>query len=384
MSLAIVIGIIVATAVPIVVLFMIRKLDLYGTGSFRTVIMCFVWGVIAFGISYGLNTLSLTYDLVTFDTFRRFTAPIIEEIFKGLILVYLVRQKNFTYFVDGAIYGFAAGIGFAVAENYFYMFEYGNFVGIAVSRVLSTNLVHATGSSLIGIALGFARFHGGLQRAALPLGGLILAIAFHMMFNNMVTRDVVTIAGITFNLQQFVLLYAIAVGFAGMGLIIFAIRRGIAEGKAWVEDKIDEIERVTEGEAELAKRLPTLRDLLKPVAEQFGEEKARQSEHLITLQARLGIYTATLEKLPDEKMQKGVQQQIVEVTAEMEALRKQIGAYCMLYLRGIIPEDISPLWKLLDERISQAAAQKHEGPSVWTRIGKKTATTETTEPASGS
>ena len=32
----------------------------------------------------------------------RFIAPIEEEIFKGLILLFLVRRKQFTYFVDGA------------------------------------------------------------------------------------------------------------------------------------------------------------------------------------------------------------------------------------------------------------------------------------------
>jgi len=49
------------------------------------------------------------------------TAPIVEEVFKSLILLYLVRRANTTFFVDGAVYGFAAGIGFAIAENMLYL-----------------------------------------------------------------------------------------------------------------------------------------------------------------------------------------------------------------------------------------------------------------------
>ncbi|MBK9207159.1 MAG: PrsW family intramembrane metalloprotease [Anaerolineales bacterium] len=38
------------------------------------------------------------------------TAPILEEILKSLILIYLVKRAEFNYVVDGAIYGFGAGL----------------------------------------------------------------------------------------------------------------------------------------------------------------------------------------------------------------------------------------------------------------------------------
>ena len=59
----------------------------------------------------------------------------------------------------GAIYGFGVGIGFAVAENIFYLSNDAQGAGpmLAISRVLSTSLMHATASSLVGISLGGLR-----------------------------------------------------------------------------------------------------------------------------------------------------------------------------------------------------------------------------------
>src|SRR5262249_37084964 len=151
---------IISTVVPLVALWIIRTLDLYGTGSFRLVLASFAWGIIAFGLAFGVNRTMLVNNIVTHDVFVRFSAPIIEEILKSLILLWLVRRPNFTYFVDGAIYGFAAGIGFAIFEDYSYVLDHSTAaMGVAVARVLSTNLMHASASALIGIAIGWARFH---------------------------------------------------------------------------------------------------------------------------------------------------------------------------------------------------------------------------------
>jgi RsiW-degrading membrane proteinase PrsW (M82 family) len=146
----------IATVVPAVFLIFLYGRDFYGTGSFRTVLLCFAWGMVAFGLAYGISDIIFSNDLLTRNQWVQLVAPITEEILKALILIYLVRRPNFTYFVDGAVYGFAAGIGFAVVENWSYVLGFGGAgLGVAVGRVLSTNLVHATASALVGIALGY-------------------------------------------------------------------------------------------------------------------------------------------------------------------------------------------------------------------------------------
>src|SRR5947207_13862540 len=113
----------IATIVPLVFLYFLYAQDFYGTGSFGIVLLCFAWGMIAFGLAYGVYELFIAHNPIPgvnipVSTWILFLAPITEEILKAAILIYLVRRPNFTYFVDGAIYGFAAGIGFAAIENW--------------------------------------------------------------------------------------------------------------------------------------------------------------------------------------------------------------------------------------------------------------------------
>jgi RsiW-degrading membrane proteinase PrsW (M82 family) len=367
MSVTVIIGLLIATGVPLVVLYVIRALDLYGMGAFRTVLLCFAWGGVAFALAYYVNTATMTYNLVSFDTFRRFSAPVIEEILKSLILIYLVRRPNFTYFVDGAIYGFAAGVGFAIFENYFYIFGHTSAaLGLAVGRVISTNLVHATGSALIGIAIGLARFEKSWPRLGYALAGYALAMSLHVGFNNLVTRDV----------GSLLLVYAAAVGFAGTGLIVMTIRRGLEEEKGWIEEKLGAADRVTTSEAAVVNQLQKVDDLLAPIKQKFGAAKAAEIEKFLTLQARLGILRKTLDKLAnDPKMAQAVSTQMDDLRKQMDDTRRAVGAYCMLYVRNIFPADSSPLWGRLESVIQERAAARPAagGPNLWASLKDRAA-----------
>jgi RsiW-degrading membrane proteinase PrsW (M82 family) len=355
----------IATAVPLVSFYVIYKLDLYRTGSFRLILLCFAWGAAVFALATQINNATLDHQLVTYETFQRFTAPIVEEILKALILVYLVRRPNFTYFVDGAIYGFAVGIGFAIVENYSYILGYeGTALSVAVGRVLSTNLMHATASALVGIALGFARFQRLSRGVLLLFSGLLLAMAVHMAFNNLVTRVS----------SALLLLYAAATGLGGAAFTAFAVRRGLAEEKTWIEETLGEADRVTAGEAAVVHRLADARQILAPVAERFGPEKTAEIERFLLLQARLGILRKTLEKLSEEKMIRAVEAQMGDLQAEMDAARRSVGAYCMLYLRNIFPPEASPLWDRLEHAIEEKMVTRpvEGGMNLWATLGERT------------
>lgn len=360
-----IIALILATVVPLAAFFVIRQLDLYQTGSIPWVVGSFFWGVAAFGGAYVANTAMLNAGLVSPDVFRRYTAPIIEEVLKGLLLIYLVRRPQFHYFVDGAIYGFAIGIGFAVIENYTYVIGTQQAaIGIAVSRVLSTNLMHATGSALIGISLGYARFEKLGNALVAGLSGLILALLVHIGFNNLVTR---VSSGL-------LLIYAMGVGLGGSVFIAFMIRRGLAEERTWIQEKLGEPDRVTAGEAAVVDDLANIQTLLQPIAEQFGEEKARQVAAFLRAQAQLGIKRKMLDKLNDDKMRSGVQAQVETLREKMNEARQEVGAYTMLYVRNIFPPQTSPLWGQLDLVIAERQAARPgeaSGPSVWDTLGTR-------------
>jgi RsiW-degrading membrane proteinase PrsW (M82 family) len=358
-----IIAVLIATIVPLVFLYVMRALDLYGTGAFRTVLTCFVWGLIAFGGALLINQTMLDYNIVSDDVFRRYTAPIIEETLKSLFLLYLIRRPNFTYFVDGAIYGFACGIGFAIIENYYYVYYNPTAaLGVAVARVLSTNLMHASASALIGIALGLSRFEKFPSGLLVSLGGYVLAMGLHVGYNNLVTRVS----------SEFLLLYAAVVGFTAVGLIAFAIKRGLAEEKAWIEETLGEADRVTAGEAAMVNRLSETQKIFGSLAKKFGPKKAEQIERFLMLQAQLGIKRKTLEKLADAKMRVAVEGEMDQIRDDMNDLRRSVGAYVMSYVRSIFPEEGGLLFSLLGDKIQERIAQPSSGgPNAFALLGGK-------------
>ncbi len=355
----------IATLVPAIVLYIIYSQDLYGTGEKWTVLGCFAWGTAAFALAYGMSRIVFGYDLASRQAWVQFIAPVAEEILKALVLIYLVRRPKFTYFVDGAIYGFAAGMGFAIVENWSYVISYGDAgLSVAVGRVISTNLVHATGCALVGIALGYARFQRYSGRVLLLSLGLAVAMSVHIAFNNVVTRT-----------QNGVILITVAagIGLLGAAFIFFMIKRGLAEQKLWIEEKLGAADRVTGQEVAVVQRLSDIDRVLAPLAEEFGPHKAKACEQFLMLQARLGIKRKTLDKLADEKMKQAVRAEIDQISAEMDATRKTVGWRVMLYLRTIYPEDVSPVWGLLENAIERAVAARPAtgGANLYATLGQR-------------
>jgi RsiW-degrading membrane proteinase PrsW (M82 family) len=350
----------IALSIPLLSFFTIYKFDLYKTGEIRTIIFCFIAGWVAFEAASMVNRTIIGQGWLGRMNVIRYSAPILEEILKGLLLWYLVRRPKFTYFVEGAVYGFAAGIGFAIFENFQYILSARDAgLGVAISRVISTNLIHATTCALLGIALGLARFERGSRRILLSLLGLLVAMLLHIGFNNMVTRVN----------SGWLLAYAAACGLVGAGFIVFIIRRGLKEEKVWIEEKLGMADRVTSGEAAVVQRLDKLQEILKPLAERFGSKKAAQIERFLITQARLGMLRKSLDKLSDERMKRSVEEQMGKLRAEMDDARRQVGSYAMLYLRHTIPENSSPLWGRLETVIQErTAARPNGGANLWSNL----------------
>ncbi len=362
-----IIALVVATLVPAAVLIAMRTVDLYGAGAFTTVLLCFSWGVAAFGLAFGASQILLGGDILTLEQWVQVAAPITEEVLKALILLYLVSRPQFTYSADGAIYGFAAGMGFAVIENWTYVIGYGSSgLNVAIGRVLSTNLMHATASAVVGYALGFARFDRFSHRGRFLLVGWLFGMAFHIGFNNLVTR---VSSGL-------LLLYAAAFGLIGIGIIYMGIRYGVARGKAWIATHMETEKRITRGEAAVVDRLGDLQQLLTPVAEQFGAEKAAACERFLRSQALIALKSKGLGQLPEGDLRRGVEGEIARMRVEMDRARREVGAYCMLYLRSIVPPASDPLWgDLLTARIqAKVDARSASGvtTNLWATVGERT------------
>lgn len=357
-----IISLILAFTIPLIFLAIIYKLDFYQTGQFRFVLLSLGWGVFAYFIAVYFNNLIVKVRFTDWDGIVRIWAPIFEEIFKGLFLLYLVTRSQFTYSVDGAVYGFSAGIGFAVIENYEYVSGDPTIaLAVAIQRVFSTNLIHASSSAIIGITLGLFRLETSRSRWLMLASGIVLAIGQHMFFNNMISNG-------TF------LIVAIGAGFLGAGFIYLAMHRGKNQAQGWIKEKLGMTDRVTDGEARVVNRLEDLDEILLPVVERFGEETASQVEKLLFLQARLGIKRKTLDSFQNnETMLRAVEAEMSEMRAEMEEARRNIGTYAMLFVRGTFTDEIISLWDQVQVKIQEQseASGGQKGGGLWSSLDNR-------------
>ena len=341
-----ILAVVIAAGIPALFLLLIYTLDLYASRAFRLVVLCFGWGAVgAFGLAYLTNTYAglplgrtLKVDPQLFLVIA--FAPVVEEIAKSLSLFYVSRRSEFTYFVDGAIYGFAAGIGFSIIENFLYLsVNPGIGIALALTRAFSTCLMHGTAAGLVGTVVGRFRFRRQSGRRLALVGGWAAAVLLHAFFNGISrAAPLAELAAVAL---------AVAIGLAGVGLIALFINLGLHEERRWLGETLNRQVGVTAAEARAAQAYGNLDEVLKPIAQQFPQ-KAEQVEILLLQQAQMGIKRKVEQRLDDPKLKEQLAQEIAQLRAEMERLRKEIGPYVMAYVRSVFPEGALDVWARLE------------------------------------
>jgi RsiW-degrading membrane proteinase PrsW (M82 family) len=111
-------------------------------------------------------------------------APFVEELTKALGVLRVKKKKMLIELENGIVYGAAAGLGFAATENLLYESAayltdgVQAFIATAVIRSLSSALLHATASSLVGLGIARSALQG---KSWLPY--YLGAVALHGGFN---------------------------------------------------------------------------------------------------------------------------------------------------------------------------------------------------------
>jgi RsiW-degrading membrane proteinase PrsW (M82 family) len=356
----------IAFLFPLVFLYFIKTRDLFGTGKFNFIVVSMIWGVVAYLIAAQINPLIVEMGWASRGMVIRVIGPILEEMLKSLILVYLISRADFNYVVDGAVYGFGAGIGFAIVENYEYVT--GNLeiaIVVAVARVLSTNLIHAAGSGVIGVALATARAEKGGKKWLWLFLGYGFASVFHMIFNTMVSAGALVI-------------FAIVFGMTGLGLIYLAIRRGLNIQKEFMSEKLGELNRVTKNEVKALNRIEEVDKLLEPFRLRFGVEKTEKVKMILSKQAEIGIKTKLLDSTPGENKRREMEKIISDLHADMELLRNELGSYCMLFVRQVYLSQDMNLWGAIQERIAESSTGQ-KGGGLWDRAASRVQSSKSQE-----
>jgi RsiW-degrading membrane proteinase PrsW (M82 family) len=161
-------------------------LDSYKLVSLRAVVTVVFCGLIVALACYAVNAWLLSVTAINLDAFKRYVGPVVEELFKALVIVALMRMHRIGFLVDAAIFGFAVGTGFAIVENLYYQHLVPDAgIGIWIVRGFGTAIMHG-GATAIFAVMGLAlreRTQWPTPVAFAP--GFLLAVILHSAFNHM-------------------------------------------------------------------------------------------------------------------------------------------------------------------------------------------------------
>ncbi len=176
----------VALLPVIVFLVALLWLDSYKLLAPSSVVAVIGVGAVMAAVSYPLNAYLLGRLDIGLLAFSRYVSPLTEELLKGLVVLALVRMHRIGFLVDAAIYGFAVGAGFALAENLYYLHlaaEAG--MGTWIVRGFGTALMHGGTTALFAV-MGLARMERAAHaRVAHLVPGFVVAVLLHSGFNHL-------------------------------------------------------------------------------------------------------------------------------------------------------------------------------------------------------
>lgn len=352
-------SIVVASVVPLVFLFIVKWLNFFETHRFRLILLALAWGAISLELSY------LTAHPMALVLGRPFVSthisPFVEEVFKSLVLLYLVRRADTTFFVDGAVYGFASGIGFAIAENMLYLSRVDVDTGVVVGtiRAFISSVGHGSFTAIVGMALaGFP-----LGRVTHPLArwlvGLAVSITLHTFYNNRAFHN--------FVFGHTGLLVLAAISFGSFLCVALAILWGLARERRKLRRSLGMKLRGS-GEARLVRNMDDMDDLLAPVEERFGEVKREQVENALHLSAELAMKQELIRKTRDPELRAELAPQITELKRDLKQARADVGIYIMSYVRSIVPKVSWSIWARLGKTMQTLEAAK---TSLWPALAAR-------------
>ncbi len=186
MSFEILLHVLVGLAPVLCFLGALLYLDSYKLVSMRAVVTVVFCGLVVALASYLVNAWLLRVTAIDLETFKRYFGPLVEELFKALVIVALVRMHRIGFLVDAAIFGFAVGTGFAIVENLYYQHLIPDAgIGIWIVRGFGTAIMHG-GATAIFAVMGLSMLERRRWPALVAFApGFAVAVALHSAFNHM-------------------------------------------------------------------------------------------------------------------------------------------------------------------------------------------------------
>ena len=153
------------------------------------VMMAFIGGMVAVVLVYPLEKMAHEYfGGVNVSTV--FSWALAEEFLKYfMVALVALHSKDFDEPMDAMIYLITAALGFAALENTLFILN-PLLAGESLLSIMTVNerfigasLLHVVCSGIIGFCVGLQFYSTKLKRMCWRIGGIIIAIALHTVFN---------------------------------------------------------------------------------------------------------------------------------------------------------------------------------------------------------
>jgi protease PrsW len=314
-------------------------LDAFALMSRKEVLVLLILGAVGALAAYPISGRMLDTLPIGFSLYSRFIAPWIEEAIKAVLIIILFRLNRIGYKLDAVISGFAIGAGFSVVENILYLTlfpEYGT--GTWLVRGFGTAIMHGTTLAVLAtIAHEFAeretRAAAGDYDFSLVwfVPGYGVAVAMHTAFNQFPDRPLVAMMG--------------AVVIAPIALIGI-LSLGTAEAQRWLASESEE--HRAQVEALRAGQWPkgVAGEKVAALAARFDAEATKRIRRYWELQAWLVAEAeeTMLEEAGGDAIfdPDGIRAAI----AEMDGLKRALGASKMTALQAVLPFSRNDLWEV--------------------------------------
>jgi protease PrsW len=342
-------GIIVSLLPVLIFLLLLIYYDSYKLVKLKTVVLLIIAGCIAAVLSYFINIFLLDRLTIEISSYSRYIAPVLEEILKAAVVIYLITNNKTGFMVDALIYGFAVGAGFALVENLYYLnvVESPN-IFLWIIRGFGTAVMHGGTTAIFAIlsksffdrADGIQiikyykeRFPGlkifTLKVIALP--GLLAAIIIHSFFNHLL------IPAIFITILQLVILPL---------LIMMIFRKNEKALRGWMEKGLenevlllDQIDNGNFSETHAGKYILALEN-------KFAGPILADMICLIKVHIELSIKAKGVMLLRKGGLKVKVDDEVKDKLEELKYLENSIGPTGKLAVNPIFTQSTQDLWQI--------------------------------------
>lgn len=306
--------------------------DSYKLVPLRWILVTILVGGACAAASYVVNDAASEILGVSRLVLTRYIGPVIEEAFKALILVYLLRSNRIGFLVDAAIFGFAVGAGFAILENLYYLQVYGNaHIGVWIVRGFGTAIMHGGVTAMFAvIAQGLSETRENIRpRDLLP--GLLLAILTHSIYNHFFLAPI---------LSTLIIVAALPV------LSYVVIQQSQAAVSRWLDIGFDAdtelLEILYSGEfpsSHIGQYLTTLQ-------QRFPGEIVVDMLCYLRLHKELALRAKGLLMMRENGFEVEIDEDVKDTLKEMKALQKSIGKTGRAAIQPFLRLSRKDLWQI--------------------------------------